>query len=116
MILVYRDPDLEPARDAPGFREMVDSYLRANERMKADGVWRAGAGLQGAETSTILQLRGGSVRLGQAPYLPGKEQLAGYYILDVADAAAAAEYAKLLPPAQYGTIEIRPLKIYPPSN
>ena len=43
------------------------------------------------------------------PFAETREYLGGYYLIDVADLDAAFEYAKLIPHANYGTIEVRPV-------
>ncbi len=42
-----------------------------------------------------------------------KENLGGYYILDVADLDAALKWAARIPSASYGSVEVRPVMAMP---
>ncbi len=46
------------------------------------------------------------------PYAETREQLAGYYLIDVADLDAAIAWAGRCPAAAYGSIEVRPVVQY----
>jgi len=114
MILIYGEPALEPAFGTPDFDAMMKGFFTLNEAMKADGVLRGGEGLQGVETATSLRLRGGKVETMDGPFAETREHLGGYYIVDVPDLDAALRYAAMVPAAQWGTIEVRPLMTYDP--
>jgi hypothetical protein len=43
------------------------------------------------------------------PFAETKEQLGGYYLIDVPDLDAAAHWASRCPSAASGSIEVRPL-------
>jgi hypothetical protein len=43
------------------------------------------------------------------PFAETKEQLGGYYLIDVPDLDAALSWAARCPAAQYGTVEVRPI-------
>jgi hypothetical protein len=43
------------------------------------------------------------------PYAETKEQLAGYYLIDVANLDAALSWAARCPGASHGSIEVRPI-------
>lgn len=116
MILIYNDPNREPAWGTPAFDEMMAGYAAANERMKADGVLRGGEGLQGVETATSLRVSGGKVETMDGPFAETREHLGGYYVVEVDDLDAALTYAALIPSARFGTIEVRPLMDYRPAG
>lgn len=116
MLLIYNDPAHEPAYGTPEFQQMMGGYFAANERMKADGVLRGGEGLQGVETATSLRVKAGKVETMDGPFAETREHLGGYYVIDVPDLDAALTYAALIPSAQFGTIEVRPLMDYNPAS
>lgn len=116
MLLIYSDPNVEPTHGTPAFEEMMASFFTANERMRADGVLRGGEGLKGVETATSLRIRHGRVETMDGPFAETREHLGGYYIIDVKDLDDALMYAALLPAAQFGTIEVRPLMDYNPAG
>jgi hypothetical protein len=51
----------------------------------------------------------GKPKVLDGPYADSKEQLAGYYMIDVADLDAAISWASRCPGASHGTMEVRPL-------
>jgi hypothetical protein len=116
MLLIYNDPSLEPAYGTPEFQTMMGGYFALNEKMKSDGVLRAGEGLQGIETATSVRLRSGKVETMDGPFATTKEHLGGYYVVDVPNLDAALTYAAMIPSVGYGTIEVRPLMDYNPAG
>ena len=48
-------------------------------------------------------------RCSNGPYAETKEQLGGYYMIDVPDLDAALSWAARCPGASHGTIEVRPI-------
>lgn len=63
--------------------------------------------LQPTSTATTLSLRGGSKKVQDGPFAETKEQLGGYFVIEVPDLDAALAWAEKCPAAQYGVIEIR---------
>ena len=116
MLLIYNDPVIEPTHGTPEFQTMMGGYFALNEKMKADGVMRGGEGLKGINTATSLKVRGGKIDVMDGPFAETKEHLAGYYVIEVADLDAALKYAAMIPSAQHGTVEIRPLMDYNPAG
>jgi hypothetical protein len=112
MLLIYAEPANEPVYGTPAFQEMMAGYFALSQRLKADGVMRGGEGLQGAETSTTVRVRGGKVDTMDGPFAETKEHLGGFYLIDVPDLDAALRYAAMIPSAAYGSVEVRPVMIY----
>lgn len=115
MILLYGAPENEPAYGTPEFGKMMDEFNALTDVMIADGVMKSGDGLQGIETATSLRIRGGKVETMDGPFATTKEHLGGYYVIDVPDLDAALKYAAMMPPAHWGTVEVRPLMDYNPT-
>jgi hypothetical protein len=116
MFLIYNDPSKEPAYGTPEFQQMMAGFFSLNERMKADGVLRSGEGLKGIETATSLRIKAGKVETMDGPFAETREHLGGYYVVDVPDLDAALKYAAMIPSANFGTIEVRPLMDYNPAG
>ncbi len=95
---------------------MMGGFFAANEKMQADGVLVDGEGLQGIETATSLRIKSGKVETMDGPFAETREHLGGYYVVDVPDLDAALKYAALIPSANFGTIEVRPLMDYNPAG
>lgn len=63
--------------------------------------------LQPTTTATTLTLRGGAKQVQDGPFAETREQLGGYFVIDVPDLDAALLWAERCPAAQYGLVEIR---------
>lgn len=73
------------------------------------GVMVGGAALKSSHTATTLRIADGRRDLHDGPYAETKEQLGGFYIIDVPDLDAALEWAARNPAASKGAVEVRPL-------
>ncbi|MFK7793470.1 MAG: YciI family protein [Devosiaceae bacterium] len=75
--------------------------------LKQAGVFVDTDWLQPSASATTLTLRGGEKRVQDGPYADTKEQLGGYFVIDVPDLDAALVWAEKCPSAHYGIIEVR---------
>jgi hypothetical protein len=66
--------------------------------------------LHPAHTATTVRVRGGQVQLYDGPFAETKELLAGFYLVDAKDLNEAIRIASGIPPAKYGSIEVRPVR------
>ena len=88
----------------------------SNESMAYCGELQKNGQLIGAsplhpvETATTVRVRGGKVSTTDGPFAETKEQLGGFLLIDVKDLNDAVRIASKFPAAQYGSIEVRPLK------
>lgn len=65
--------------------------------------------LQHTNTATTVRLVDARPQVLDGPYSETKEQLAGYYLIDVPNLDAAISWASRCPGAAHGTIEVRPV-------
>jgi hypothetical protein len=68
-----------------------------------------GAGLKSTPSATTVRTTKGKQSIHDGPFAESKEQLGGYYLIDVPDLDAAIAVAKKVPVLQDGSIEIRPV-------
>ena len=71
-----------------------------------------GDALQPVATATTLAIRGGKTETVDGPFAETKEQLGGYYLLDCVDLDEALKYAAMIPTAEHGRIEVRPIIVF----
>ena len=109
MLLLYQAPDAGPAEGSPEAAEEFGRWFAVTDEMAQAGVLVAGAPLQATTTATTLRVRNEEVLLTDGPFAETKEILGGYYLIDVPDLDAAAEWAAKMPLAPYGSVEIRPV-------
>jgi hypothetical protein len=70
----------------------------------------AGEPLHPISTATTVRVRNGQVALFDGPFAETKEHLAGFYLVDARDLNEAIQIASGIPPARYGSIEVRPVR------
>jgi hypothetical protein len=91
-------------------------WPRYKQALVDAGVFVGGAGLLLPETATTLRLRDGKRLVQDGPYADSKEQLGGYFILNVPDLDTALEWAARCPSFGGGSvIEVRP-NLVPPGQ
>lgn len=96
--------DVTPAQIEQS-KAIFGAYIGA---LKEAGVFVDTDWLKPSTTATTMTLRDGSRRVQDGPYADTKEQLGGYFVVDVPDLDAALAWAEKCPVAQYGIIEVRP--------
>ena len=104
MMLIHHDE--EALAKAPQ-QELWADFAAFNEALA-----KAGAGcerLRPSSAATTIRVRGGKTDVLDGPYADTKEQLAGYFMIDVPDLDQAIAWAARCPSSKYGVIEIRPL-------
>jgi hypothetical protein len=83
--------------------------------MAASGIVVSGNGLQTPHTATTLRIRDGKRIVQDGPFADRKEQLGGYFIIEVPDLDAALDWAAKSPAAAGGSVEVRPIMPAPES-
>jgi hypothetical protein len=77
--------------------------------MAQAGVIVKGDGLQGPHTATTVRVRDGKTMIHDGPFADSKEQLGGYFVIEVPDLDAALAWAAQAPSAGYASVEVRPV-------
>ncbi|WP_437193474.1 YciI family protein [Planctomicrobium sp. SH527] len=77
--------------------------------LNAQGKFVAASPLHPVSTATSVRLREGKRLITDGPFAETTEQLGGFYLIDVSDLDEAISVASRLPPAKWGTVEIRPI-------
>ncbi len=93
-------------------RTMMDEYFRYTEELRSAGVMQGGEALQPTTTATTVVDAGGKPLVTDGPFAETREQLGGYYLLDVPDLDVAIEWAHKCPGARTGKIELRPIMVF----
>jgi hypothetical protein len=85
----------------------VAAYMAYTEALKSAGVWVGSNRLRPSATATTVRTSNGKTQVLDGPFAESKEQLAGYYLIDVPDLDAAMQWAGRCPAAQHGIVEVR---------
>lgn len=105
MLLIY---EAEAQAGEPDPAEL-QKWFDLTEEMQREGVMVAGDALQPTATATTVRIRDGRTVTSDGPFAETKEQLGGYYIVDVPDLDEALRWAARMPNADRGSIEVRPV-------
>ena len=106
-LLVYEPESCVQSRADPEYQAAYNAYIAA---IYGSGVAFAGSGLQdAATTTTTFRLVAGERHIQDGPFAETKEQLAGFFLIDVPDLDKALEWAARCPStARGGIVEVRP--------
>lgn len=109
MLLIYSS-EAEWSKIPPNEADKIfGSYMGYTQDMAKAGVLRAGEALKPINTATTVRVRSGKVTTTDGPFAETKEQLGGYYIIDVPSLDEAIKWASKCPSAPFGSIEVRPV-------
>jgi hypothetical protein len=112
MLMIYRaDAEIEALTQDQG-ATLFGAFMAYTKAMREADVYVAGDPLQMSSTATTVRVANGKTTVLNGPYAETKEQLGGYYIIDVTDLDAALSWAARCPGATMGTIEVRPLMVF----
>jgi hypothetical protein len=98
-----------PMNDLPEeqVREMMAPWFEYNEALKSAGVYVSGDQLTPSASATSISTATGERVVTDGPFAETKEQMMGYYQIEVPDLDAALDWAAKVPSAAYGTVEVR---------
>jgi hypothetical protein len=106
MLLIYQD---ELALSEVDREECYKESTELAHQLKANGQFLSANPLQPTSLATSIRVRDGKQLITDGPFAETREQLGGYYLVDVTDLDEAIEIATRIPMARKGTIEIRPI-------
>ena len=86
------------------------SCLAFDKSVRETGHCIASEALQPVATATTVRVRNGKVAVTDGPFAETKECLAGFYMIEARDLNEAIQIASRIPPAQVGSIEVRPIR------
>ncbi len=87
-----------------------DACMAFDVSLRRDGRCIASEALQPVRSASTVRVRSGRVFVTDGPFAETKEQLAGFYLIEAADRDEAVGIASGIPPAQVGSIEVRPIR------
>ncbi|MBC8121245.1 MAG: YciI family protein [Gemmatimonadaceae bacterium] len=112
MIMTYEDQAAFDARtDAQASQSYWGSWAAYTQTLKESGVMVGGSGLQPPHAGTTVRFRDGQRHIQDGPYAETKEQLGGYFLIEVSDLDTALDWAVRCPAAAAGVVEVRPVLV-----
>ena len=89
--------------------EGAAAYTAYTQALKKAGVFVGANRLRPVSAATTVRAANGKTQVLDGPYAESKEQLGGYYLIDVPDLDAALSWAARCPAANHGVVEVRPV-------
>jgi hypothetical protein len=96
-----------PADDIQRMYKQVDEF---NAKVQKEGSWVFAGGLHPANTATVVRVQNGEVLTSDGPFAESKEQLGGFWIVEVPDLDAALKLAAEGAAACEAPVEVRPFQ------
>jgi hypothetical protein len=109
MLLIYGNEARMQSASKSDSDQMMAAYGAYTEAMAKAGIISGGNRLRPSEAATTVRVADGKTNVLNGPYAETKEQLGGYYLIDVPDLDAALSWAARCPGASHGVVEVRPI-------
>jgi hypothetical protein len=109
LLMIYANEAAMQATPKEQIEQQMGAYTAYTDALVKAGVMVGGERLRPSQTATTVRARNGKTEVLDGPYADTKEQLGGYYMIDVPDMDAALSWAARCPGASTGTVEIRPV-------
>ena len=116
LCLVFYDENIINNMTSSEWQSLNHECVACGEGLRESGKMIGGNALHPSSTATSLRIRDGKPLITDGPFAETKEQLAGYYMLEARDLNEAIQLASKIPPARFGTIEIRPIRELDPEK
>jgi hypothetical protein len=105
LLIAEAEPEQPPTDDA--VQALMAEYNAFGAWLKETGWSNGGEALHPSTTATTVSVRGGQRVVTDGPFAETKEQLGGFYLVDVPSLDDALEAASRIPGARTGRIEVR---------
>ena len=115
-MLMFYEPqhDFDSRGDTPEGRAYWGAWMAYVGALHGSGTVKSGSGLQPPATATTLRISGSKRHVQDGPFAEAKEQLGGFFVIDVPDLDTALEWVARAPCASTGGVEVRPVLPPPP--
>ena len=110
ILLVHHDETAFEQMSDETKKGLLTESIGLCHQLDAKGEYVHASPVHPAETAAIVRVREGRPIVTDGPFAETKEQLGGYLLIDVRDLNDAVRIASKFPAAQYGSIEVRPIK------
>jgi hypothetical protein len=109
LLLIYGNEAGMQSASKADMEQMMAAYGAYTQAMKGAGVLVAADRLKPSTSASTVRIADGKTKVLDGPYAETKEQLGGYYLIEVPDLDAALSWAARCPGANFGAIEVRPI-------
>ena len=100
-----------PITEAPdNVEEIFAAVDKFNAEVMESGAWVFGGGLEMPDTATVVDATKGDVTTTDGPFSESKEQIGGFWIVELPDLDAALALAEKASAACRNAVEVRPFQ------
>ncbi|MCK7596489.1 YciI family protein [Microbulbifer sp. CAU 1566] len=110
LALVYYDEKLMESKSQQEWDALNQECIACVAGLNESGHYVSGSPLMPTSSATTVRVRDNRVTVTDGPFAETKEQLAGFYMLEARDLNEAITLAGKIPPARYGSVEVRPAR------
>ena len=111
MLMIHSDESGWEKLTEEEIGKFMVAYGEVTQAMMEAGVMVGANRLKESATATTVRVRDGELLTTDGPFAELKEQFGGYYMIDVPDLDAAISWARRIPGAAYGAVEVRPVYV-----
>jgi hypothetical protein len=109
LLLIYGNEAGMQSASKADMEQMMAAYGAYTQAMKTAGVMVGSNRLKPSGSASTVRIADGKTKVLDGPYAETKEQLGGYYLIEVPDLDTALSWAARCPGASHGTMEVRPV-------
>lgn len=109
ILMIYGDESRWETMSSEEKQVVYEGHNAYGEALGQAGVMRGGYELKPIATATTLRFENGKPTTTDGPFAETKEQLGGYYVIEVDNLEQALEWAAKMPGMSSGAVEVRPL-------
>ena len=109
MLLVHHNEETFRARPESERQALLQESVQLAQQLNADGQYLGAAPLHPSPETVCVRVREGRFFVTDGPFAETREQLGGYFLVDVKDLQEAIRVAARIPGARLGAVEIRPV-------
>ena len=91
---------------------LMGEYFAFTKDIRQSGHYLGGHDLQPTKSATTVRVRNGRTSTTDGPFAETKEQIGGFYVVDVPSLDRALEIAAMIPAAKTGSVEVRPVMVF----
>jgi hypothetical protein len=110
LALVYYNEAIMAALSQQEWDGLNRECMSCVESLQQSGHYLDGHPLLPTSAATTVRVRDGQLSITDGPFAETREQLAGFYLLEAQDLNEALRLAASIPPARYGSVEVRPVR------
>ena len=109
LCLVYADEKKVGELPAGELAALEEEFDACNDDLRRSGHYLVAQRLGPTASATTVRVREGRLAVNDGPFAETREQLGGFLLIEARDLNDAIRVASKLPPARFGSIEVRPI-------